>query len=72
MILRDKIEVGTQRTLTRFALLPTEMNDGTIVWLEFFKATQEYKKIGQIVSIIGKIPVIVFKYKWDTLEKNRI
>ena len=39
-----KFELGTKRTVKRFAFLPTRLSDSnTVVWFEFYRVEQEYK-----------------------------
>ena len=38
-----KFELGTKRTVKRFAFLPTRLSDtNTVVWLEHYYEEQEY------------------------------
>jgi len=38
-----KFELGTKRTVKRFAFLPTRLsNSNTVVWFEFYRVEQEY------------------------------
>lgn len=38
-----KFELGTKRTVKRFAFLPTRLsNSDTVVWFEFYHVEQEY------------------------------
>ena len=38
-----KFELGTKRTVKRFAFLPTRLsNSDTVVWLEFYHEDREY------------------------------
>ena len=50
-----KFELGTKRTVKRFAFLPTRLNDSNIVvWFELYHEDQEYNHY-----IYGFIP-----YAW--------
>ena len=35
--------VGDKQTITRFAFLPTDLNDGVSVWLQRYYVEQEYR-----------------------------
>lgn len=42
-----KFELGTKRTVKRFAFLPTRLSDSnTVVWFEFYREDQEYDLYG--------------------------
>lgn len=36
-------KIGEERTFHKFAFLPEHLDDGYIVWLEFFAVNQVYK-----------------------------
>ena len=55
-----KFELGTKRTVKRFAFLPTRLsNSNTVVWFEFYRVEQEYKHY-----IYGFIP-----YAWIVVRR---
>lgn len=37
----------SKRERVRFALLPTQMSDGTWIWLERYRARQTYERFGE-------------------------
>lgn len=43
---QDEPKVGTVHTSIRFALLPTRMSDGSLVWLERYRSSRELVMIG--------------------------
>ena len=55
-----KFELGTKRTVKRFAFLPTRLSDtNTVVWFEFYHVEQEYNH-----HIYGFIP-----YAWIVVRR---
>jgi hypothetical protein len=48
MIIKSKLtHAGDARTVKRFAWLPERLNDGIVVWLQFYWADQERGSMNQ-------------------------
>jgi len=61
---KQKTYLGQQRVVKKFAILPTVMDDGHVIWLEKYLCTQEFKEMADMIG--------GFYYSWETIKKKRI